>query len=99
MTPHDITRHMEVPGAPGVFVLGSFERRATLYSQQVRALNLIHALLAEGRLKAGDRVAIVGGGAGGMTAAAGAAVRGCKVTLLEQAEDLLLLFRNNRLRW
>ncbi|MBN1209468.1 MAG: tetratricopeptide repeat protein, partial [Myxococcaceae bacterium] len=99
MTPHDILLHMEVPKEPGVFVLGSFERRVTLYSQQVRALNLIHALFAERRLKDGDRVAIVGGGAAGMTAAAGAAVRGCKVTLLEQAEDLLLLFRNNRLRW
>jgi tetratricopeptide (TPR) repeat protein len=88
-----------VPGEPGAFVLGSFERRVTLYSQQVRALSLIQALFAEHRLKAGERVAIVGGGAAGMTAAAGAAVRGCKVTLLEQADDLLLLFRNNRLRW
>ena len=32
--------HMRVPGEPAVYVLGSFERRVTLYSQQVRALNL-----------------------------------------------------------
>ncbi len=62
MTPHALIQHMEVPGEPGVFVLGCFERRVTLYSQQVRALNLVHSLFAEGRLREGDRVAIVGAG-------------------------------------
>ncbi len=99
VTPREILQQMEVPGEHGVFILGCFERRVTLYSQQVRALNLIHALFAEKRLQAGSRVGIVGGGVGGMTAAAGAAVRGCKVTLLEQEDDLLLLFRNNHQRW
>ncbi|HYI01870.1 ATP-binding protein, partial [Hyalangium sp.] len=99
MAPSEILKQMEVPGEPGIFVLGCFERRVTLYSQQVRALNLIHALFTEKRLQTGSRVAIVGGGAAGMTAAAGAAVRGCEVTLLEEQTELLLLFRNNRLRW
>jgi tetratricopeptide (TPR) repeat protein len=97
--PHELLRQMEVPGEPGVFILGCFERRVTLYSQQVRALNLIHALFAEKRLREGSRVGIVGGGVGGVTAAAGAAVRGCKVTLLEQEDEPLLLFRNNQQRW
>ncbi|MFL5344493.1 MAG: FAD-dependent oxidoreductase [Hyalangium sp.] len=99
MTPHDILQQMEVPGESGVFVLGCFERRVTLYSQQVRALNLIHSLFVENRLREGARVAVVGGGVAGLTAAAGAAVRGCKVTLLEAQADLLFLFRNSRQRW
>jgi tetratricopeptide (TPR) repeat protein len=99
VTSNDILQQMEVPGEPGVFVLGCFERRVTLYSQQVRALNLIHALFTENRLQAGSRVAVVGGGVAGLTAAAGAAIRGCAVTLLESQTDLLFLFRNNRQRW
>ena len=90
---------MEVPGEPGVFVLGSLERRVTLYSQQVRALNLIHALFEQGRLRQGERVAVVGGGGAGIMAAAGASLKGCKVSLLEQMQTLLPLFQGNRTRW
>ncbi|NRD53806.1 tetratricopeptide repeat protein [Corallococcus exiguus] len=95
----DILKHMEVPTLSGVFLLGCFERRVTLYSQQVRALNLVHALFACKRLKPGARVVVVGAGAGGMTFAAGAALRGCKVDLLEQRNALLPLFAENRTRW
>jgi hypothetical protein len=96
--------HMKIPDVPGVFVLGCFERRVTLYSQQVRALNLVHSLFQagrerEGKLRAGSKVLVIGGGAAGLTAAAGAAVRGCKVTLLEQMGVLLPLFRDNFTRW
>jgi len=95
----DIIRHMEVPNERGVFILGSLESRVTLYSQQVRALNLVHALFEQGQLQSGSRVAVVGGGAAGLTAAVGAAVRGCQVTLLEERSTLLPLWRQNRSRW
>lgn len=96
--------HMKIPDVPGVFALGCFERRVTLYSQQVRALNLVHSLFQagrerEGKLRAGSKVLVIGGGAAGLTAAAGAAVRGCKVTLLEQMGVLLPMFRDNSTRW
>ncbi|WP_052518351.1 FAD-dependent oxidoreductase [Archangium violaceum] len=90
---------MAVREEPGVYVLGCFERRITLYTQQVRALNLIHSLFAEERLKEGSKLAVIGGGAAGLAAAAGAAIRGAKVTVFEQASDLLAMFRNNRQRW
>lgn len=48
-----VLQHMRVPGERAVYVLGSFERRITLYSQQVRALNLVYALTAAGHLAAG----------------------------------------------
>ena len=35
---------VKVPGPPKVYLLGCLERRVTVYSQQVRALNLIYAL-------------------------------------------------------
>ncbi|MHA7629199.1 tetratricopeptide repeat protein [Corallococcus sp. M7] len=95
----DILKHMEVPTLRGVFLLGCFERRVTLYSQQVRALNLVHAMFERKRLKPGSRVVVVGAGAGGMTFAAGAALRGCKVDVLEQQNVLLPLLAENRTRW
>ncbi|RKI05256.1 tetratricopeptide repeat protein [Corallococcus sp. AB038B] len=95
----DILKHMEVPTLRGVFLLGCFERRVTLYSQQVRALNLVHALFERKRLKPGSRVVVVGAGAGGMTFAAGAALRGCRVDVLEQQNVLLPLLAENRTRW
>lgn len=46
MTPQEIVDATLVPGTKRVFVLGSFEQRVTVYSQQVRALNLVDALLS-----------------------------------------------------
>jgi tetratricopeptide (TPR) repeat protein len=95
----DVLRHMAVPGEPNLYVIGCFERRVTLYSQQVRALNLVYALQHEKRLKPGDAVAVIGGGVAGMTAAAGAARLGYEVTLLEKGDVLLPLLRGNHTRW
>ncbi|HEV3439911.1 MAG TPA: FAD-dependent oxidoreductase, partial [Gemmata sp.] len=78
---------MEVPEWPGVYVLGCFAQYITLYSQQVRALNLMFALKEAGHLKCDTRVAVVGGGAAGLTAAVAAARLGAKVTLLEKLGD------------
>ena len=77
-TPDMILRHMEVPDYPGLYVLGCYERRLTIYSQQVRAINLILTLESRGRFKeirdkqksGGRWAAVVGGGIAGMTAAA-----------------------------
>jgi tetratricopeptide (TPR) repeat protein len=99
LTERDILLQMAVREEAGVYVLGCFERRITLYTQQVRALNLVHSLFAEEKLKEGSTLAVIGGGAAGLTAAAGAAIRGARVTVFEQASDLLPMFRNNRQRW
>lgn len=66
----DIIAASKVPNTDGVFFLGCFESRVTLYAQQVRALNLADAIIASGRIRPKGRVAIVGGGAAGITAAA-----------------------------
>lgn len=96
----NILKHMELePPLDGIFILGSREMRVTFYSQQVRALNLVYALFAENRVKQGDRIAIIGGGVAGITAAVGAARRGLDVTLLERKEDVLSLQANCAKRW
>jgi hypothetical protein len=89
-----------VPGYPTTYVLGSFARHQTLYSQQVRALNLVAALWKTKNMTSESRVAVVGGGAAGLMAAAGSAFLGTRnVRLLDQLEGPLELQKNNRQRW
>ncbi|WP_433965372.1 FAD-dependent oxidoreductase [Tunturiibacter gelidiferens] len=74
---------------PGVFILGCYARYVTIYSQQMRALNLVGALVHEKKLQAGTRVGIVGGGVGGLTAALAAQRCGATVTLIEKSQGLV----------
>jgi tetratricopeptide (TPR) repeat protein len=90
---------MSVPGYPGLYLIGALERRVTVYSQQVRALNLVYSLLEEKQLEPGDDVAVIGGGVAGLTAAAGAARKGCHVTVFEKDKALLHLFAGCTKRW
>jgi hypothetical protein len=66
----DIIEGSAVPGKAGLYVLGCYDDRITFFSQQARALNLIWALSDQGYLSNVNRIAIVGGGAAGVTAAA-----------------------------
>ena len=53
-----VLQDMEVGGWPGVYVLGCLDRRVTVYSQQVRALNLAAALVEGKKVGPGDRVVV-----------------------------------------
>jgi len=75
---------MEVPGWQQVYVLGCFGRYITVYSQQVRALNLIYSLFKGERLAAKSKVGVIGAGFAGLTAAVGAARVGATITVLER---------------
>jgi FAD binding domain len=105
ITPDDVLKQMQVrpdsnPSNPtAVYVLGCFDQQVTVYSQQIRALNLIYALFKTEKLKEGREVAIIGAGAAGLTAAAAALVKGCKVTILEKQNEVLTIFNNNNKRW
>jgi len=90
---------MEVTGWPGVYVLGCIDRRVTVYSQQVRALNLAAALMATERVTPGDPVVVVGAGASGLTCAAGLRRLAARVTVLEERDEILPLFRGRSTRW
>jgi hypothetical protein len=83
----------------GVYLLGCFDRRVTLYAQQCRALNLVRALAEREDLRTGATVAVIGGGVGGLTAAAAARLVGASVTLYEEEKDLLPLQREAHHRW
>jgi hypothetical protein len=92
LSPADIVAGAAIAAHPGAYVLGCFDTRITLYSQQVRALELAHALQHEHLLRAGARIAVIGGGAGGATLAAALALQGgTNVRLFEKAKELLPL--------
>jgi hypothetical protein len=95
-----ILEGMKVAGWPGVYVLGCIDRRVTIYSQQVRALNLAAALVAnDKKLAGGDTVVVVGAGAAGLTCAAGLRRLGANVIVLEIQREILKLFRGGSTRW
>jgi thioredoxin reductase len=81
-----------------LYQLGVSSRRLTIASQQMRAFNLIWAL-AERSKGAQMDVAIVGGGIGGVTCAAAAALLRWKVTLFECAPQLMRLQRGTLTRF
>ncbi|WP_158670874.1 NAD(P)-binding protein [Bradyrhizobium guangdongense] len=85
----------------GVYVLGSLERGVTVYKQQVRAHNLLWALGEINRGKRAKRVAIIGAGIAGLTAAAAALVvlDSAKVTLFERRWDYCPLQSGSDNRW
>lgn len=88
----DIIDGAAVRDRPNLFVIGCFDRRITFYSQQVRALSLVHALKDQGYFNANPRIAVIGGGAAGVTAAASAAlVSHSNVVLFETAAELMPL--------
>lgn len=92
LLPLDVIAGAAVRDRANLFVLGCYDRRITFYAQQVRALSLVHALADQGYLKSNPRIAVIGAGAAGMTAAAAAAlVSGSQVVLFETAANLLSL--------
>lgn len=99
LEPFDIIAGARSPAHSKVFVIGAFDSRITFYSQQVRALSLVHALRDQGILYDGLRVAVIGGGAAGITAAAAAALAAdVTVDLYERADDVLPLQSATRSR-
>ncbi|TPN63622.1 hypothetical protein FJ986_23545 [Mesorhizobium sp. B1-1-1] len=100
MTPQQIIDNARIPGTQSILVLGSFEKRVTVYAQQVRALNLVDAMLSENLVRPeGGKVAIIGGGAAGITAAV-ALARTCpgldKLDLFERSPVILALQHGSR---
>jgi hypothetical protein len=73
----------------GCYFIGPFARRVSFASQQLRALDLIDALEARGKLPDNGPVAVIGAGLSGVTAAAALLGRRCKVDLYEYHPEVL----------
>ena len=89
---------MRVPGSQGLYVLGCFGRHITMYSQQVRAINLAYALNKIRGLN-GVRIGVVGAGAAGLTFTVAAARLGAQVVLLEKLPHLMGIQRSSGRRF
>ncbi len=92
-TDHDaVLQHASVPSMGNVYIIGYGAKQVTIYAQQGRALKLLWAIDRKLQLR-GKRVAIIGGGIAGVTAASAALVFQANVTVLERNEELLHLQR------
>lgn len=98
----------QVPEAP-LYLVGTFDSGVTVMHQQVRAMNLVWALVESGRVRcinSGDSgrtssIAIVGGGFAGLTAAAALMKKeaDAKIAIFEQRDTLLPLQQGSDSRW
>ena len=82
-----------------IYVLGCFEAKKTVFTQQTRAMTLIHALFKAGKIGKGRKICIIGGGVSGMAAAVAAAETGTRVVLLEQEDTLAPVINRESLRY
>jgi len=91
LSPADQLDAARLPGTSGPYFIGPFMPRVTFYSQQVRALELAHAMHTLDVIDSGDLVAVVGAGAAGATMALALALLGKQVTLYDPATEILSL--------
>src|SRR5215472_2348268 len=84
----------------GIYLVGIFEPNLTIYSQQVRALNLVWSLVQSEAEETLQSVAVIGAGFAGLTAAAGLLQKGVPhVSLFEKRATLLPLQQGSDARW
>src|ERR1700722_4029569 len=111
LSPDMILSNYRLPKHP-LYLVGFFARGVTVYSQQIRAFNLIWALVEKGILACklkddepdpGKRasVAIIGGGFVGLTAAAALIKKGvhAEITICERRDTLVPLQHGSDTRW
>jgi hypothetical protein len=87
-------------GLDRLYLLGSFNRYITVHSQQIRAVNLIHALVETSGPLVDKKLAVIGAGFAGVTAAASALEQtNAAVTVFEAASRALWLQEHCHERW
>jgi hypothetical protein len=83
-----------------VYLLGSFEKGLTIYSQQIRGLNLAWSMVMSAPSDSLRCVAVVGGGFAGLTVAAGLLKKGVpRVAVFEKHAVLCPLQQGSDARW
>ncbi len=82
-----------------IYVVGCFDQKVTLHSQQLRAFNLAWALQEAQIVNKDTRVAVIGGGAAGLSVVAGLYKSGCNPFLFEQRPTWMHLQAENTTRY
>lgn len=100
MNEKQLLLQMAVPTYKSVYLLGSFDRRVTIKTQQDRAVNIIHSLNKTRLLSHDSSLLIIGAGIAGLTAAAYAKrLLDCKITVLEKKPAILPIVNGGTDRW
>ena len=82
-----------------VFAIAPIGRSVTFQSQQLRAFNLVWALHSANLIKPGAKVAVVGGGLAGITAATAAYFKHCRISIFERLGEPMSCQRKNQTRY
>lgn len=99
-TQAQVLEAMHVGSRAGVYVIGPFPTRVNFASQQMRAFNLVWALTDnDGPVNSDAKVAVIGAGLAGLTAAAALHRRGVEAHVFEQRGDLMPLQRGTTSRY
>jgi hypothetical protein len=101
-----ILMRYRVEDAP-LFVVGTFDKGVTVLSQQIRALNLVRALVESEFVSCLDmdaakkKIAVIGGGFVGLMIAAGLIKKkaNAEITIFEERDALLPLQQGSDSRW
>ena len=84
------------------FAIGTFQEGITVYKQQIRALNIFHALVNTGRIPTDSnwnfKIVIVGGGIAGLTFATAALKSKVRVVMVERHSHYLHMQRGCTIR-
>lgn len=78
----------KIPGTNG-YILGVFQPGITVYNQQLRSLNILHAMIETNVLTKEDKIAVIGGGIAGLTFATAALKLGYSIDLFEKSQILI----------
>lgn len=104
--PRSCAESFRINTRPPVYVIGTFDRRVTVLSQQQRALNLAWSLVESKIVPSGKdterkRIAVVGGGFAGLTFAAALIHKQvhCDIVIFEERDTLLPLQQGSDSRW
>lgn len=84
----------------GIYLVGNYETRVTVHSQQIRSYNLVYSLFKKNSLSKKSNVAIIGAGVSGLSIASILTLLGVKkVTLFEEGGSNMPLWVNCNSRW
>ena len=98
MEPAELLDKLRVYVGSNIYQVGCTASRLNVHAQQQRAFNLVWALQRFDGLQ-NRRVAIIGGGIAGITAASAAAAAGASVWLYEKKGTLMHLQAGNQTRF
>ena len=86
-----VIKAVQIPCKSRIYLIGSYDKKITIYNEQVRALRICRALIEESIIQKDFKIGVLGGGIAGVTSAIALISKGYKVDLFEKEDELVQL--------